>query len=138
MIAAEPEPTNVEALSYSRKIPHWFNRDLGDGNLASFVNTDLTIGHQPTFPYAVLELRHLHVSSRDGNGGSDLHIILVHDILVQPWCEMAIRIHSHNLPLVAPLRERANLGGRLRVGEVWLVGDVEVLACYGKSIVDGV
>ena len=138
MIAAELEPTNVEALSDSREIPYWFNGDLGDGNLACLIDADLAVRHESTFPHAVLKLRHLHVSSRDGDGGSDLHIILVHDILVQPWCKMAIRIHSYNLLLVAPLRERTNLGGRLCIGEVWLVGDVEVLACYSKSIVDGV
>lgn len=137
-MATESGPTNVETLSDSREVPYWFNRNLGDGNLACLVDADLAVRHEPTFPHAFLELRHLHVSFRDGDGGSDLHIILVHDILVQPWCEMAIRIHSHNLLLVAPLWERANLGCRLSVGEVWLVGDVEVLACYSKSIVDGV
>jgi hypothetical protein len=135
---AKSEPTNVEALGHSRKVPYWLNSDLGDGDFARIIDTDLAVRYESTFPYTVLELWHFHVSFRDSDSGSDLHIILVHNILVQPWCEMAIRIHSHNLLLVAPLRKRANLGSGLGVGEVWLVGDVEVLACYSKGIIDGV
>ena len=130
--------TNVEPLSYSRKIPYRLNGDLCDGNLARLVDADLAIRYETTLFHAILELWHLHVGSRNGNGRPNLHIVLVHDILVQPWCKMTIWIHSHNLLPVAPLRERANLGGWLRVGKVWLVGDVQVLACHGKGIVDGV
>ena len=49
---------------------------------------------------------------------------------------MTVRVHSHNLLLVTPLWERTDLCGRLSVREVWLVTNIEVFACYGKSIVD--
>lgn len=49
---------------------------------------------------------------------------------------MAIGVHGHNLLLVTPLWEGADFRSRLGVGEVWLVGDVEVLACYGKGVVN--
>jgi hypothetical protein len=51
---------------------------------------------------------------------------------------MSIWIHGHNLLLVAPLWERTNFGSGFCVGEVWLMGDVEVLAGDGKSVVDGI
>jgi len=51
---------------------------------------------------------------------------------------MAIWIHGNNLLWVPPCWEGADLGGGLSVGEVGLMGDVEVLACYGKRVVDGV
>jgi hypothetical protein len=51
---------------------------------------------------------------------------------------MAIRIHSHNLLRVAPLRERPDLCSRLCVGEVRFVSDVEVFAGYSQGIVDGI
>jgi hypothetical protein len=51
---------------------------------------------------------------------------------------MAIRIHCNNFLWVAPLRERSDLRSRLCVGEVRLVSDVEVFACYSKRIVYGV
>ena len=111
-------------------------KSLLTSNLAALQN--LGSAKKAAFLYTVLELGHLHVSSCNSNGGSDLHVILVHDIFVQPRCEMAVGIHSHNLLLVAPLRERTNFSGRLSVCKVWLVRDVEVLAGYSKGIVDGV
>jgi hypothetical protein len=51
---------------------------------------------------------------------------------------MTIRIHSHDLLLVAPLWERSNLCGWFGVGKVWLVGNVEILAGYCKCVIDRV
>lgn len=51
---------------------------------------------------------------------------------------MAVGIHGDDFLLVAPLREGPDLGRGFGVCEVWLVGDVEVLACNSKSIVDGI
>jgi hypothetical protein len=49
---------------------------------------------------------------------------------------MSKRVHGNNLLLVAPLRKRSDGCGRLGVGEVRLVCDVEVATCYGKSVID--
>lgn len=49
---------------------------------------------------------------------------------------MTIGVHGHDLLLVAPLWEGTDLRGWLGIGEVWLVGDVEILACHGKSVID--
>ena len=130
--------TNVETLSNTRQVPYRLDCDLGDRNLTSLVDTNLAIGNEPAFPYTLLKFWHFHVCSGDGNGRSDLNIILIHGFLVQPGCEMAVWVHGHNLLWVAPLRERTDLRGRLSVSEVWLVCDVEVLAGNGQSIVDGV
>jgi len=51
---------------------------------------------------------------------------------------MSVWIHGYDLLWITPLRERTDLCSRLGVSEVWLVSDVEVLACYSQSIVDGV
>lgn len=130
--------TNIEALSDTRQVPYRLDGNFGDGNFTSFVHTDLAIRNKSAFSYTLLKFRHLHVCSCDGNGRSDLNIILVHSFLVQPGCKMAVWVHGHDFLWVTPLRERTNLCGRLGVSEVWLVGDIEVLACYGQSIVDGV
>lgn len=51
---------------------------------------------------------------------------------------MTQRIHSYDLLPVAPLRERPDRGGRLGVGKVRLVCDIEIATCYSESVVDGV
>jgi hypothetical protein len=128
--------TNVEAFGHAREIPYWLNSDLGNSNISHFADANLAIDGDAAFFHTVLHLWHLHVGTGDGNGRPDLDIVLVHCLLEQPWSEMTIRIHSYNLLFVAPLWERSNLRSRFGVGEVWLMGDVEVLACYGKRIVD--
>jgi len=130
--------TDVEAFSYSWEVPHGLNRNLCDSNLACFVDADLSIRHQTTLSHTFLELGQLHVCSCNGNGRPDFNIVLVHGFLVQPGCKMAIGVHCHNLLPVAPLGEGPNLCSGLSVGEIGLVGDVQVLAGYGKSVVDGV
>ena len=130
--------TNVETLGYPRKIPYGLNSNFSDGDFTSLVDADLTVGYKTAFPYALLKFWNFHVSSGDGDGRSDLNVILVHGLLVQPWREMTVRVHGHNLLLVAPLWKWSNLGSRLSVGEVRLVSDVKVLACYSQCIVDGV
>lgn len=135
---SESKLTNVETLGYSGEIPHGLNGNFSDSDFASLVDADLAIGYKTAFPYAVLEFWNFHVSPGDGYGRPDLNVILVHGLLVQPWCEMTVRVHSHNLLLVAPLREGTNFCSRLSVGEVRLVSDVKVLACYGKGVVDGI
>lgn len=76
--------------------------------------------------------------SGDSNGRSNLNILLLHNVFVQPWRKMSIRIHGDNLLLVAPLREGTDVCSRFSVGKVWLVVDIEVLAGYGKSVIDAV
>ena len=51
---------------------------------------------------------------------------------------MTVRIHGNNLLWISPCWEGTDLGGRLGVGEVGLVGDVEVLARHGKRVINGV
>lgn len=48
-------------------------------------------------------------------------VILSNDVFEQPWRQMSIGIHSHDLVSVTPLRERSNIDGGLRVGEIWSV-----------------
>ena len=49
---------------------------------------------------------------------------------------MTVRIHGNDLLLVIPLREGPNVRGGLSVGEVGLVGDIEILAGYSQRIVN--
>lgn len=51
-------------------------------------------------------------------------IVLLNCVLEQPWSKMSPRVHRDNLLLVSPLREGANVGGRLGVGEVGSIGDI--------------
>lgn len=45
-------------------------------------------------------------------------VILSNDVFEQPWRQMSIGIHGHDLVSVTPLRERSNVDGGLRVGEI--------------------
>jgi hypothetical protein len=130
--------TNIEALSNTRQVPDRFDGNFGDGNFTSLVDTNLAIGDKSAFSDTVLKFWNFHVCSGDGNGRSDLNIILVHGFFVQPGREMTVRVHGHNLLGITPLREGSDLCSRLSVSEVWLMSDVEVLAGDGQSIVDGV
>ena len=76
--------TNVEALSNTRQVPYRLNCNFGDGNFTSLVDTDLAVRDKSAFPYTLLEFRHLHVCSGDGNGRPDLNIVFVHSLFVQP------------------------------------------------------
>lgn len=74
----------------------------------------------------------------DGDSRSNLNVILIHGFFEQPRSQVTVRIHSHDLLLVGPLREGSDLCSGFSVREVRFVGDVEVLACYSKGVVDGV
>lgn len=76
------------------------------------------------------------MSFRDGNGGTNLDILLVYVIIVQPRGQMAQGIHGDDLLGVGPLREGANGRGRFSVCEIGLVINLEVLNCDSKSVVD--
>jgi hypothetical protein len=76
------------------------------------------------------------VSFCDGNSGTNLDILLVYVIIVQPRGQMTQGIHGNDLLGVGPLREGANGCGRLSVSEIGLVINLEVLNCDGKSVVD--
>lgn len=45
-------------------------------------------------------------------------VFILDRICEQPWCEMAPWIHSHNLLLITPLWEGANVCGWLGIGEI--------------------
>lgn len=47
-----------------------------------------------------------------------LTILLLNDVLEKPRSQMTPGIHGDDLLWVSPLRERADLGGGLRVGKV--------------------
>lgn len=51
---------------------------------------------------------------------------------------MAVGIHRYDFLWIAPLWEGADLCCRLSVGEVRLVSDVKILACYSQRVIDGV
>lgn len=51
---------------------------------------------------------------------------------------MTVGVHRDDLLLIVPLWEWTDIGGGLSVCEVWLMGNVKVLAGYSKRIVDRV
>jgi hypothetical protein len=130
--------TNVEAFGHPRQIPYGLNSDLSDSDLARITDANLAVNLDPTLFHTILHLWHLHVCTRDGNGGTNLNIVLVHGLLEKPRGKMTVWIHGYNLLLVAPLWERANLRSRFGIGEIWLVCNVEVLACYSEGVVYGI
>jgi len=102
-------------------MPNRLNGKLGDGNFTGRVQTDLAVGHETTFPDALLEFGQLHVRTCDCNGWSDFHVLVVNVVLIEPRGEVAQRVHGNDLLGVAPCRERTYGDRGLSVGEVWLV-----------------
>lgn len=49
---------------------------------------------------------------------------------------MSKRIHGYYLLLVTPLREWTDGRGRLSIGKVGLMFNVEITTCYGERMVD--
>jgi hypothetical protein len=130
--------TNTEPLGNPWQVPNGLYRDLGHCELAGLIDANLPVRYETSAPHAVLELRKLHMCFCDGNRGSNLHVLLVHGLFVQPRRKMAVWVHGNNLLRIPPCRKGADLGGGLGVSEVRLVGDVKVLARDGKRVVDGV
>jgi hypothetical protein len=59
-------------------------------------------------------------------------VVLLDGVLEQPRSEMSPGVHGNNLLGVSPLRERANVRGRLGVGEVGTVNTLLVMDfCVG-------
>lgn len=73
---------------------------------------------------------------RDGNSRTNLDILLVYVIIVQPRGQVTQGIHGDDLLGVGPLREGTNSRGRLSVSEIGLVIYLEVLNCNSKSVID--
>jgi hypothetical protein len=130
--------TDSKALGDTGKIPHRLYSDLCYRNFARLVDTDLAIWNKTAFLDTGFKLRELHVRPGDGDSWANLNVVLVHDVFVQPGRKMTVWVHSNNLLPIVPLRERSNIRSRLGVCEVWLVGNVEVLACHGEGVVDGI
>ena len=78
------------------------------------------------------------MSSGNGYCWPNLYVFLRNDVFEEPGGKMTERIHGDDLLRVTPLREWANVGSRFRVGEVWLMVDVEILAGDGESVIYGV
>jgi hypothetical protein len=123
----QPELTDSESLRDTRQIPHRLNSKLGDRELAKFVNDDLAVHLQSAFFDGILELRQAHMRLGDGDGGSDLHALLVNVLLVEPRGQMTVRVHGNDLLGVGPLRERANSNRGLSVCEVGFVVGLELV-----------
>lgn len=51
-------------------------------------------------------------------------IVFLNCVLEQPRSKMSPRVHGDNLLVVSPLREGANIGGRLGVGKIGSVSDL--------------
>ena len=64
-----------------------------------------------------------------------MYVLIPHYIGKQPRAQMAKRVYGNDL---LPLGKRANGYSRLAIGEVWFMIHIEMFACYGQRMVDGV
>lgn len=117
---------------------YWFNGKLGDSQFTLFIQANLAIGYtakvslyyedngransQPAGLDTFGKFRKLIRSNTVLSVGITIHtVVLLDGVLEQPRGQMSPGVHGNNLLGVSPLRERANVRGRLGVGEVGTV-----------------
>jgi hypothetical protein len=89
--------------------------------------------HSPTFIWALVMAMvgrmstNKPVSNTIAIGVAIHTVVLLDGVLEQPRGEMSPGVHGNNLLVVSPLRERANVRGRLGVGEVGTVNTLLVM-----------
>jgi len=70
--------------------------------------------------------------------GSNLDILVLDVVIVQPRCEMSPRIHCNDFLGVIPCRKRSDIRSGLSVGEIRLVISVHLLTRDCKCVIDTV
>ncbi len=114
--AAQVRFGGAEALGDAGQIPDRIDRDLGHRHAAVVVH-ELAVGLEPAGADRVLHLRQVEPRLGDGDGRADVEAF--GDLGLEALGDqMAPRIERDDAPRLAPLRERADGRGGMRVGEV--------------------
>jgi hypothetical protein len=108
--AAQVVLAGAEALGDARQMPDRVDRDLGDADVAGFVQ-DVAVGREPVCRHRGLDFGQIEPRLGDGDGRADI------DALADPLAEilrdaMAERIERDDPAGREPLRLRRDLGSR--------------------------